>query len=91
MTNLFLGIILGIIFGIVATVPMLRMTFSDKRYTKSKPITIKEVTTGNIRDFPNILAVVSYLDGINNKINRNTITKYLNTGKPIKGYYFYEK
>jgi hypothetical protein len=58
------------------------MTFSGKRYTKSKPITIKEVTTGNIQYFPNILAVVSYLDGINNKINRNTITKYLNTGKP---------
>ena len=31
MTNLPLGIILGIIFGIVAIVPMLRMTFSDKR------------------------------------------------------------
>ena len=31
MTNLPLGIILGIIFGIVATLPMLRMTFSDKR------------------------------------------------------------
>ena len=31
MSNLFLGVILGIIFGIVATVPMLGMTFSDKR------------------------------------------------------------
>jgi len=66
------------------------MTFSGKRYTKSKPITIKQVTTGNIMYFPNILVVVSYLEGIN-KINRNKITKYLNTGKPLKGYYFYEK
>jgi hypothetical protein len=67
------------------------MTFSGKRYTKSKPITIKEVATGNIRDFSNILSLVSYLEDINNKINRNTITKYLNTGKPFKGYLFYEK
>lgn len=66
------------------------MTFSGKRYTKSKPITIKEVTTGDIRDFPNILDAVSYLEGINNKISRNTIAKYLNTGKPFKGSLFFE-
>ena len=67
------------------------MTFSGKRYSNSKSILIKEVTTGNIRDFTNILTAVSYLEDINNKINRNTITKYLNTGKPFKGYLFYEK
>jgi len=61
-----------------------------KRYTKSKPITIKNVITGDTLDFPNILAVVSYLESINNKVNRNTITKYLNTEKPIKGYLFNE-
>ena len=66
------------------------MTFSGKRYSNSKPITIKEVTTGNIRDFSNILSLVSYLEEINNKINRNTITKYLNSGKPFKGYLFNE-
>jgi hypothetical protein len=31
---------------------------------------------------------VSYLESINNKVNRNTIAKYLNTGKPFKGYLF---
>lgn len=67
------------------------MTFSGKRYSNSKPITIKEVATGNIRDFTNILAAVSYLEDINNKINRNTIAKYLNTEKPFKGYLFYDK
>jgi hypothetical protein len=67
------------------------ITFSGKRYKKSKAITIKEVTTGITKDFPNILSVVSYLEGINNKINRNTVTKYLNTGKHIKGYLFYDK
>jgi hypothetical protein len=66
------------------------MTFSGKRYTKSKPITIKEVVTGYTLDFPNILAVVSYLESKNNKINRNTIAKYLNSGKPFKGYLFSE-
>lgn len=66
------------------------MTFSGKRYTKSKLIIIKEVVTGDTLDFPNILAVVSYLESKNNKINRNSITKYLNTGKPFKGYLFSE-
>ena len=66
------------------------MTFSGKRFTKSKPITIKEVITGDINDFPNILAVVSYLESKNNKVNRNTIAKYMNTGKPFKGYLFNE-
>jgi hypothetical protein len=67
------------------------ITFSGKRYTKSKAITMKEVTTGITKDFPNILSAVSYLEGINKKINRNTVAKYLNTGKPIKGYLFYDK
>ncbi len=64
------------------------VTFSGKRYTKSIPITIKEVITGDIQDFPNILAVVSYLESKNNKVNRNTIAKYMNSGKPFKGYLF---
>ena len=64
------------------------MTFSGKRYTKSKPITIKEVITGDIKDFPYILAVVSYIESKNNKVNINTIAKYMNTGKPFKGYLF---
>lgn len=51
------------------------MTFAGKRYTKSKSITMKEVITGDIKDFPNILAVVSYLESKNNKVNRNTIAK----------------
>ena len=65
-------------------------TFGGKRYTKSKLITIKQVTTGDTKDFPNILAVVSYLESINNKVDRNTIAKYLNTEVPFKGYLFYE-
>jgi hypothetical protein len=64
------------------------MTFGGKRYTKSKSITIKEVITGDTKNFPNILAVVSYLESKNNKVNRNTIAKYMNTGKPFKGYLF---
>ena len=60
------------------------MTFSGKRYTKSKLITIKEVVSGDTLDFPNILAVVSYLESKNNKINRNTIAKYWKT----LGYFF---
>jgi hypothetical protein len=66
------------------------MTFGGKRDTKSKAITIKEVITGDTKDFPNILAVVAYLDSINNKVNRNTIAKYLNTGVAFKGYLFNE-
>ena len=65
-------------------------TFGGKRYTKSQSITIKEVTTGDTKDFSNILAVVSYLESVNNKVNRNTMAKYLDTGVPFKGYLFYE-
>jgi hypothetical protein len=62
----------------------------DSRATKSKSITVKEDITGVTMDFPNILAAVSYLESKNNKVNRNTIAKYLNTGKPFKGYLFNE-
>jgi hypothetical protein len=61
-----------------------------KRATKSKSIIVKEDITGDTMDFPNILAAVSYLESKNNKVNRNTIAKYLNTGKPFKGYLFNE-
>jgi len=67
------------------------MTFSGKRFINSKSIIIKEVETGNIQEFSSILAVVSYLESINIKANRNSITKYLNTGKPYKNYIFYDK
>lgn len=60
------------------------------RGTKSKSIIIKNIITGETHNFSNILGVVSYLESINNKINRNTIAKYLNTGESFKGYLFNE-
>ena len=66
------------------------MTFAGKRATKSKQITIKEVVTGDTMDFPNILAAANYLESKNNKVNRNTIAKYLNTEVAFKGYLYYD-
>jgi len=41
-------------------------------------------------EFSSILSFVSYLKSINIKTDRNLITKYLDTGKSYKGYFFYK-
>jgi predicted DNA-binding protein YlxM (UPF0122 family) len=56
--------------------------------TVSLPITIKDVKTGEYSKFSSILAVVKYLKSINIKSDRNLISKYLDTGKAYKGFFF---
>lgn len=56
----------------------------------SLPIIIEEVKTGESLNFSSIVSAVSYLKSINIKTDRNLITKYLDTGKSYKGYYFYK-
>lgn len=55
---------------------------------KSSAITIKHVKTGEIREFSSIIDAVKYLKSLNIKITRNTITKYLDTGKSYKDYFY---
>lgn len=52
------------------------------------PITIKEMDTGDIKSFPNIVAGVSYLVSRNIKVNRITVAKRMKDGKPYQGYTF---
>ena len=54
------------------------------------PITIKDVITGETREFSSIMATVKYLESINIKTDRNLISKHLDTGKVYKGYVYYK-
>lgn len=56
----------------------------------SLPITIKDVITGETREFSSIMATVKYLESINIKTDRNLISKHLDTGKVYKGYVYYK-
>ena len=69
-----------------------RKLFLSNSFKKkvSLPITIKDLKTGESREFSSIIESVRYLKSINIKTDRNLITKYLDTGKSYKGYYFYK-
>lgn len=60
---------------------------------KLKFVTIKEVTTGNLKHFSSIKDAEFFFETIENKIGRRTISKYLktplNARKPFKGYLFF--
>jgi hypothetical protein len=55
----------------------------------SSPITIKDIETGEIFELPSIVSAVRYLKSKNIKADRNILTKYLNKGKPYKGYLYF--
>ena len=53
-----------------------------------QPVTIKSVDSGQFLPFLNMLGASTYLASINIKVTRQTIAKYINSGKPFKGYLF---
>jgi hypothetical protein len=55
----------------------------------SSPITIKDIETGESFELPSIVSAVRYLKSKNIKADRNILTKYLNKGKPYKGYLYF--
>lgn len=64
---------------------MLKKTSSSKF---SKSVSIKKENEEEIKEFFSITAAVNYLKSKDIKVDRNQITKFLNTGKPYKGYIF---
>jgi len=52
-----------------------------------KPISIQEVISGKTRNLSSIREAYLYLSDIN-QISISTISRYLDTGKSIKGYIF---
>ena len=52
-----------------------------------KPISVQEVISGKTRNFPSLRAAYLYLSNINN-VSRSTISRYLDTGKSVKGFIF---
>jgi len=54
----------------------------------SKRITIKSVDTEEILEFSSIANSIKHLGSIGVQVNKDQITKYLDTGKPYKGYIF---
>lgn len=64
---------------------MLKKTSSSKF---SKSISIKKENEEEIKEFSSITATVNYLQSKGIIANRNQITKFLDSGKPYKGYIF---
>lgn len=62
---------------------------SFSRYT-SKPINIQSLSTGEIRSFSSIIAVVRYLKDNNIKADRNKISKCLVNNDHYLGYKFFK-
>ena len=52
-----------------------------------KPISVQEVISGKTRNFPSLRAAYLYLSNINN-VSISTISRYLDTGKSVKGFIF---
>lgn len=53
----------------------------------AKPISVQEVKSGKTRNFDSIKETYLYLLNIN-KVSISTISRYLDTGKSVKGYIF---
>lgn len=66
-----------------------RLFLSNTSRTKfSKPIVLKEVKTGNTLEFSSIINIVNHFKTVNIIMDRNKITKIVNTGELYKGYLF---
>lgn len=65
------------------------MFLSNTSRTKfSEPIIIKEVETGKTLEFSSIINIVNHFKTVNITMDRNKITKIVNTGELYKGYLF---
>ena len=54
----------------------------------SKPVIVKGENEEETQEFSSITAAVNFLKNKDIQVNRDQITKWLNTGKPYKGYIF---
>jgi exosome complex RNA-binding protein Csl4 len=58
--------------------------------TLVKPISVQEVKSGKTRNFSSIKEAYLFLSNIN-KVSVSTISRYLDTGKSVKGYIFFSE
>lgn len=58
--------------------------------TLVKPISVQEVKSGKTRNFASIKEAYLYLSNFN-KVSVSTISRYLDTGKSVKGYIFFSE
>lgn len=74
-----------------ATLEVGNKRFSNVDTTKRplvKPISVQEVKSGKTKKFSSIREAYLYLSNIN-KVSISTISRYLDTGKSVKGYIFF--